>query len=190
MNVGGIVRNLNTITITNSFNIGDARVGGIAGSSSYDSAILTIINTYNKVDIRGSDVFVGGLVGFPISTLAITNSYNKGEAIGSNFVGGFVGSVTKGYIYCSINHGEVKTNKNTTNIGGILGNIPKPYDEEFVYHTGEVYNIEDKVEGLDFGERLEDITIFTEKFLVESTGWEEDSIVLMNFLLYLESLTI
>lgn len=81
-------------TITVGYD-GEARVGGLIGSSEYD---ITVSNSYVKATINvspfsegGSAEQVGGLVGYVDEMLVLRDSYFRGSVSGSTKVAGFVG---------------------------------------------------------------------------------------------------
>jgi hypothetical protein len=104
--VGGLIGNLYTGTVSNSYSTGSIKgiisgsyVGGLIGENSSS----TVSNSYSTVNAGGgNNAEVGGLVGHNHRG-TVSNSYSTGNAIGGNsaYVGGLVGknggTVTNSY---------------------------------------------------------------------------------------------
>ncbi len=196
--VGGLVGFGNTTTISGSYNSGSVSggfyVGGLVGygnttttiSSSYNSGAVsgsylvgglvgvgfaTISGSYNSGSVSGS-AQVGGLVGLGNNT-EISSSYNSGSVSGITYVGGLVGyEQTAIYIYYSLNFGDVTTSDSTSNIGGIYGYSRAIGDQEHVYYTGLLTAAGVEVAGIDFGVKVNDLSIFNQDFFVTTLGWD------------------
>jgi len=86
-NVGGVVGNLMTGTVTNCYNTGTVsgseNVGGVVGRNTG-----TVENCYNTGTVSGNEN-VGGVVGN--NTENVENCYNTGTVSGSEYIGGVVG---------------------------------------------------------------------------------------------------
>jgi uncharacterized repeat protein (TIGR02543 family) len=197
--VGGLVGYGYTITISSSYNSGavsgsDNYVGGLVGYGSYTTTIsgsynsgavsgsgnvgglvgvgfATISGSYNSGSVSGIDQ-VGGLVGYG-SNATISGSYNSGSVSGITYVGGLVGyEQTAIYIYYSLNFGDVTTSDSTSNIGGIYGYSRAIGDQEHVYYTGLLTAAGVEVAGIDFGVKVNDLSIFNQDFFVTTLGWD------------------
>ncbi|MCK9310274.1 MAG: InlB B-repeat-containing protein [Candidatus Cloacimonetes bacterium] len=196
--VGGLVGHGYTTTISGSYNSGSVsafdQVGGLVGygytttiSSSYNSGSVsgsyngsvgglvgygptTISSSYNSGAVSGG-FYVGGLVGYGSTT--ISGSYNSGTvSASSGSVGGLVGRGSTAYIYYSLNLGDVTTSDSTSDIGGIIGYSIANVDQEHVYHTGLLTAAGVEVAGIDFGVKVDDLTVFNQDFFVTTLGWD------------------
>ncbi|MGM0951794.1 MAG: GLUG motif-containing protein [Pseudomonadota bacterium] len=134
MNVGGLVGDYGSGTITDAFSAaqveGSRYVGGLVGSN----ATGEITNVYASGDVTGSGNFVGGLVGINNGQESdITNAYATGDVAGDQFVGGLVGynadvaTVTSTYAT-----GTVTGNND---VGGFAGKVDYAQFTENNYYT-------------------------------------------------------
>ena len=149
-NSGGVVGLNSSGIVTNCYNIGEVsgnQVGGVVGDNGG-----TVKNCYNTGNINGSGMYVGGVVGhnrgsvencyntgsvsgnryvggvvgWNISSGNVTNCYNTGSVKGSgywssgNWVGGVVGD-NRGTVENCYNTGTVSSNSNTSDVGGVVG---------------------------------------------------------------------
>ncbi|MBR6940691.1 MAG: hypothetical protein IKH65_07795, partial [Clostridia bacterium] len=122
-NVGGVLGVNDRGTVTNCYNTGDVTgrgyVGGVLGTN--DSG--TVTNCYNtgSVTTPGTNVLVGGVVGYNNNGGTITNCYNTGSVTATEdnaFVGGVVGFNSSTISNC-YNTGSVTGN---AYVGGVAGN--------------------------------------------------------------------
>ncbi len=110
------------VTINNSYVTGEVNgqrfTGGLIGYSYGLDAIIA--NSYATVTVTGQSYYIGGLVGFSVST-NIINSYATGAVSGSDYVGGLVGENRYKTITNSYATGTVNATTETTHIGGFVG---------------------------------------------------------------------
>jgi hypothetical protein len=128
----------------------------------------------NSGSVSGSD-YVGGLIGYGISTITITNSMNSSSVSGSDYVGGFVGYGNNTlYVYYSINFGNVFATNTTTELGGIAGRIPASNDLEKTYYYGSIMSNGIEVSGTNFGTKVTDVSTFNIAFFTTTLGWDTE----------------
>jgi|GEM_PF-294863 len=89
----------------------DTYVGGLAGNS-----VATLSNAYATGAVSGVN-YVGGLIGYLLSTATVTDSFATSAVKGTKYVGGLVG-YNAGSISYSYSIGAVS---GTTYIGGLVG---------------------------------------------------------------------
>ncbi len=115
---GGIVGQLNSGTIENSYVTGEVKgtsqVGGLVGYLGNG----TITNTYVAVKVTGTGNYIGGLVGYLGNSYAkVSNSYSTGTVTGTSYVGGLVGrntgTITNTYVIGVVT--------GTSYAGGLIG---------------------------------------------------------------------
>ena len=115
---GGIVGQLNSGTIENSYVTGEVKgtsqVGGLVGYLGNG----TITNTYVAVKVTGTGNYIGGLVGYIGNSYAkVSNSYSTGTVTGTSYVGGLVGrntgTITNTYVIGVVT--------GTSYAGGLIG---------------------------------------------------------------------
>lgn len=141
-NVGGIVGELNAVSIANCTNYAAVQpsdaseakhssFGGIAGiyyQNLETRAIDSCVN-YGMVDAEGHD-YVGGIVGLISAKLTVTNCTNAGQVNGGNNVGGISGIANvEAEIMDCLNTGDVTGKEN---VGGITGKLSNQKQKEIV----------------------------------------------------------
>ena len=155
--VGGVVGQ-NRGSVTNCYNTGtgtvtgtDDYVGGVVG---LNSAIVE--NCYNTVSVSGNN-YVGGVVGWNISSGNVKNCYNTGTGTVTgtvDFVGGVVGQNFGGTVENCYNTVNVTGTGNW--VGGVVGFNSSGYDDIpdvivancYFLQTAEV---NDKLQGIGGG---------------------------------------
>ncbi|HHU56179.1 MAG TPA: InlB B-repeat-containing protein [Acholeplasmataceae bacterium] len=193
--IGGFVGHVSfELSIISSYNTGMVCgrdiLGGLVGCTGAGSNDEKLIKSSYNVGIVSGSNEIGGLIGRS-DNITILSSYNIGEVNGFDKVGGFIGNPKESYkinIYNSINFGKVKSS--TDNVGGVLGDIPDNYDEKLALYTGNVYVNNNITDGLNYGTKIEDSSIFTKEFFVETMHWEDGSDVLISVLEYLKDMMI
>ncbi|MDH7506201.1 MAG: hypothetical protein QHH15_00235 [Candidatus Thermoplasmatota archaeon] len=99
------------------------RIGGLVGYTPYGGTIPTG-NTNNATVTGGaSSDYVGGIIGYQCNNnndLKITSVVNNGNVSGRDYIGGTVGTMSRGTITSPTNTGTVSGRHN---IGGIVGYI-------------------------------------------------------------------
>ena len=153
--IGGIIgkysEDCKTLTIANSYNIGNiegtGNLGGIVGyyyPNSSNDAIL-IQHCYNLGQIKtcsNSGGYLGGIAGgiYYSKKANIEQCYNVGDVLGKgNYIGGIAGrsgDVTN--IVNCYNTGDIE---GSSYLGGIVGYINKTNLIENVYNTGDITSI-------------------------------------------------
>jgi RHS repeat-associated core domain len=118
--VGALVGYVNgTATITNAYATGDVSgcsyVGGLIGYT-YGSSKAVISNSYATGTVKGSNDYIGGLIGRNGATTI--NCYACGTVAGSERIGGLIGHNYGGTITNSYATGSVT---GSTYIGGLTG---------------------------------------------------------------------
>ena len=124
--VGGVVgSNSFSATVTNCYNTGAVsggeEVGGVVGDNYLGASVENCYNTgtVTGFDSGSDDNYVGGVVGYNISS-TVKNCYNAGAVNSSgNRVGGVVGDNDEGRVENCYNTGEVSGN---SYVGGVVGN--------------------------------------------------------------------
>lgn len=191
--VGGLVGYYEiyyNIEIINSYNTGSISgkdyIGGILGYGR-ESINSIISNSYNTGSILGRN-YVGGLLG-RVTNIKLSNSFNSGAVEGNILVGGIIGAAGGNvYLYSIINLGNIYFGNNdptTVYAGGILGTSLIPTDYDNAYYSCFIYSNNQLIDIISFGNKVDDISIFTEKFFIETMLWEEGSNVLITVLTYL-----
>ena len=110
------------------FNLSTSCLGGICGSVTTESSLLTITRCNNYGNILGNTTNCGGIIGEVTnkSVLNVTACINNGD-ISGNIVGGILGygygmsSSEKGTITQCINNGTISSSTCTKGTGGIVG---------------------------------------------------------------------
>ena len=126
--------------ITNCYNTGSVTctstsysyIGGVVGST---DSYTTITNCYNTGDVTGSDLYVGGVVGYAYYT-TITNCYNTGSVSGPSRVGGIAGYAYYTTITNCYNTGDVTGTGER--VGGVVGFADANTTITNCYNTGSV----------------------------------------------------
>jgi hypothetical protein len=126
---------------------GSTEVGGLVGS--HGGTFDTIINSRADVDVTGTSLGVGGLVGYNDSNSQIINSYATGSVTGEGSdarrIGGLVGH-NLGDITSSHATGNVTGLGITDRVGGLVGRNGGTIEKS--YATGTVVADVDEVGGL------------------------------------------
>ncbi len=133
--VGGVVGQADSSTITNCYNTGSvsgdsSAVGGVVGCASSS----TITNCYNTGSVSGSST-AGGVVGYAYES-DIANCYNTGSVSGSSPAGGVVGDANNTTIENCYNTGPVTGSDWYT--GGVVGHATASSTITNCYNTGAV----------------------------------------------------
>jgi hypothetical protein len=154
--VGGDDAKSNSITITNSYNLGvvegKKQVGGLIGRI---AGTVEIEDSYNKANITNTteDITasstVGGIVGNSYNNVTIKNTYNTGDitakatsASTAIYVGGIIGYMMNGTIDNDYNTGIITGGNRTGGIVGMMGSgSTTSYSDVTIsntYNIGEV----------------------------------------------------
>jgi len=113
-NLGGLVGRSQTITITNSLNLGSVS-GQVTGGLVGRGHTTTITSSFNVGYVNGTDV--GGLIGIATNSVTLSYSFNGGilsdRASSSSSIGGFVAIAQQSlFVYNSVNFGDIVANSN------------------------------------------------------------------------------
>ena len=115
--VGGLVGEGHTLTVTGSYTTGTisgaSAVGGLIG----DSFEGTVADSYSTASVNASGSKVGGLIGAS-HTDTIANSYATGAVSGDDEVGGLIGDSNAGSTMSSYATGDVA---GSDSVGGLIG---------------------------------------------------------------------
>jgi hypothetical protein len=91
------------------------------------------------------------------------------------FIGGFIGMCNRAYIYNSINFGNVSNSLSNNNIGAIIGDPIVEYNEyQNVYYTSIIKLSDVNIIGVEVGENIDDVSIITNSFFIDTLGWDLD----------------
>ncbi|MDO4544132.1 MAG: Ig-like domain-containing protein [Clostridia bacterium] len=104
---------IQNVGIAESFISGSFSVGGVVGSTHFNS---TVTNCFNAGTVSGTGDNVGGVVGVH-SKSTLTSCFNSGTVSGGSYVGGVVGFSAASVTNC-YNSGTVSGNNQ---VGGIIG---------------------------------------------------------------------
>ncbi len=114
--VGGLSGYFYSSTLSNSYVTGDIEgnqhVGGLVGYFTFNS---TLTNSYSGVNVNGSFLNIGGLVGMNERSV-ISNCYSIGAVPGSGSIGGLVGSENEAAV--SFSFWDTETSNQDNSAGG------------------------------------------------------------------------
>ncbi len=146
---GGTVKDL---SVSGSVS-GNNFVGGVVGDNSG-----TVINCAFSGSVKGSGIYVGGVVGLNSSgdssaSASVTNCYNTGTVTGpdsgsGSYVGGVVGSnsfsatVTNCYNTGKVSGPDSVNGETIVNVGGVVGSNSFSATVTNCYNTGEVSGLD------------------------------------------------
>lgn len=124
--LGGLVGYANSLTLKDSYNLGNVNGETTNGSSSSISGLIgeasqaNVDNCYNKSDIKGSSQ-VSGIIG-RLTSGEIKNTYNVGNINGGLYTGGIAGQLDQSAtINNCYNEGKISGNNGGHGLGGIVG---------------------------------------------------------------------
>ena len=140
--VGGIAGQINDAnfvrnSVKNSSIKGRNYVGGIAGYNLDGSNMINIFyNAVEGTEIKGSEQYVGGIIGYAVSNIYCNYSINS-TVIGKTSVGGLIGEFRNGSVYANYTNNTVIAEENA---GGLLGNLDNARMTDQVYISSVFYN--------------------------------------------------